>query len=183
MNDNIQEPLGVVFGEFRLATTSAPHDLSQIYKLRVAAWRPHEDIPPETTEWTDEFDRRAEHFAIYRNDEIIAAARLSWHMTQHELPDVEVYHGSDFNPPRPIGCLGRCVVHPAFRKRGLATILDKERIRRAKDSMILRSLVTISHRAQRGAQFESYGFMCWGQGGFSTEGPLHMPAKIYLLQF
>ncbi len=112
--------------------------IAEIARFRVRVWR-HSGIElgsgPEHEAWTDLHDQHATHFAIWDGARLVASARLCLHERIEDVPDYErlrkVVHGWPVLPA-PIACFNRLVVHPLFRRRGLAEALDRVRLSTAK---------------------------------------------------
>lgn len=145
--------------------------LPAIGRLRVAAWRARVASFPAMDSWLDELDESARHWALYdTTGQAVAAARLSQHRALHEVPGYEVYPSALAGRACPIASLNRLVVHPAWAGRGLAAILDRVRIDRARRSGA-RTLVMRTH-PQRGKALEAIGFVNLGTALPYASGPL-----------
>ena len=101
--------------ELREIAVSEWEIIERIGKLRVRAWRNDKPEMTEITHWLDDFDRTARHWAVVRDGEPLAAARLSVHACMEEVPDYEGYIGVFVTPPpAPIASFNRLVVDTKF---------------------------------------------------------------------
>ena len=95
-----------------------PHDrplLEKIGRLRVLAWSTV--IPDAAAKvgdcWLDEYELEARHWCIFHDGEPVAAARMSVHQRNEDVPDAEVYEGVFAEPlAAPIASINRLVTHP-----------------------------------------------------------------------
>jgi predicted GNAT family N-acyltransferase len=103
------------------------------FRLRYEVWRGETELMPAVHQMgliTDEHDCHARHWAAFRDDRMIASARLCLHGQQTDAPE-------DFGRiklPCPIATMCRLVVHRSARKCGLAHRLDMVRIEGARES-------------------------------------------------
>ena len=82
--------------------------------------------------WLDELDSLGKHWVAFDGNEIVAAARLTFHDSLDDLP-----HSREFSPYNlaidlPYCFMSRLVVRKEFRGQGLARKLDCLRLREAK---------------------------------------------------
>lgn len=145
--------------------------LASIYELRVVAWRDEIYIPDHITKWCDEVDLTARHWVILRETDVLAAARLSVHFTLSDIVDWCYFDGLCDDLKYPTASLNRCVVHPMYRRYGLATKLDFVRIRTARD-IGCRSIVASTTNINRAEMLKTYGFDLRGEGKKSRGGIL-----------
>ena len=75
----------------------------------------------------DGHDSHALHFVLLDQDIVIAAARLCVHELLADVPDPHLFVTTNRPLPAPLGCINRLVVHPKYRKLGIASILDQVR--------------------------------------------------------
>ena len=123
--------------------------------------------------WTDPWDAVATHWAIWRDNRIVAAARLSIHNRLSELPNAEIFEGVlSGDLPGPIGSLNRLVVAPEMAGQGLSLALDKVRIDHARDCQCLHLVGETYAGMKRMAQLESFGFQRAGLSAPYASGPL-----------
>lgn len=80
----------------------------------------------------DDHDDHAYHFALFSQNTVIAAARLCMHELLSDVPDPHLFQKAASSLAAPFGCLNRLVVHPEYRKLGIAAIMDKVRTDAAK---------------------------------------------------
>lgn len=83
--------------------------------------------------WLDKFDKNAYIWAIYKEKQIVAAARLTFHNTISSLPDADCYTGYEDCFPPPIAAFNRLVVLKAFRQLKLSHYLELVRIKKSKE--------------------------------------------------
>ena len=106
--------------------------LERIYSFRAEVWQ-HDGVSPDLFpggRWNDEHDNHAIQWAIFRGEEIVAAARICTHFTVSQLPDGNLFSSTETNLL--VASFNRLVVHPCSRGLGLARSLDDVRIERAK---------------------------------------------------
>jgi GNAT superfamily N-acetyltransferase len=156
--------------EFILTEVRDQSVLQEIFALRIIAWREQATIPACVNTWTDATDQIAYHWAVFQRGKLAAAACLSIHVNTRDLPDAEIYRGVPLDAPPPIGSMNRCVVHPDFRRRGLATVLDKTRIEKAR-SLRCQTIVVAADNEHRLRQIQSYGFRKIATGEPYRDGP------------
>jgi SAM-dependent methyltransferase/GNAT superfamily N-acetyltransferase len=134
--------------------------LEKIGRLRVLAWSTvMPDAASKTDCWLDEFELVVRHWCIFHDGEPVAAARLSVHQRIEDVPDAEVYAGVfPEPPPPPIASLNRLVVHPEFRGKGFAEVLDEMRIQAAEGTGCCCRVVATPAGPKRLAQLSNAGF-------------------------
>lgn len=102
----------------------------------------------------DEFCR---HWIVEESDKIVGTGRLSLHESLTGLDVFEFWKDFERVIPMPFGYLSRLVVHPAFRKKGLAKVLDQTRIDAARNLGCKSILgVPVGGREQTLAKFGFY---------------------------
>ena len=100
--------------------------LQQIFKLRVTCRQDDGYITSEKYPdgWFDEMDISANHFAVFREDKLIAAARINYydkiseHYYFHYFNDLTGYPENE-----PVAYLSRVVVLPEYRLAGISRSL------------------------------------------------------------
>jgi GNAT superfamily N-acetyltransferase len=141
--------------------------MDAIMALRLAAWAPLVPVPLIDDDVIDEFEPTAQHWAIFDGDIVAAAARLSVHSRDDDVPEAICMKGVlPTSPPAPIGFLSRLAVAPAYRGRGLSRQLDEIRIAAA-ERLGCRSLLALVFDVTGDArirQLISYGFAVVGRG-------------------
>lgn len=109
--------------------------LNQIlYKLRIETWLAmgvfkEGEFKPE--DFVDEHDNHAYHWAIKKDNKVIAAARMCVHNSLQELPDSECYKSITSEMKSPIASFNRLIVTPEYQRNGLGRSLDSSRINEA----------------------------------------------------
>jgi GNAT superfamily N-acetyltransferase len=146
--------------------------LSEVYSLRIVAWRPHTDIHVGIVEWIDEIDGKARHWAILRNGTPIAAVRLSLHEELRGVPSHDVYRGVFADAlPTPIASYNRMVVHPDFRGLGLSHRLDEISMETARNMgarVLIGATGSFKHNEGRIRAMIAKGFEVVGRGNAYT---------------
>ena len=112
---------------------NASEILNRIYRLRVDAWLASGINPVGScsSEWEDEYESHARHWAVFDGERLLAAARLSIHQSLSEVPSSYVFDRLKFEAVPPIGSINRLVVHPDARGKGLSGKLDCVRVQTA----------------------------------------------------
>jgi len=81
--------------------------------------------------WLDKFDKNAYIWAIYKEKQLVASARLTLHDTISSLPDAYCYSGYEACFPSPIAAFNRLVVLKEFRQLKLSHYLELIRIKKS----------------------------------------------------
>ena len=82
---------------FRVLRLEGPQDpklMEEIYRLRLTVWRQHGDkMVGDFTSgfWSDGEELRSVHWALFFEDTLIAASRLTFYDTLSEVPDGRFY--------------------------------------------------------------------------------------------
>lgn len=102
--------------------------IDEICRLRAEVWRATGDAAQGAFpqgEWRDELDDPggSRHWVILRDDEIVAAARVSVHDRLDAVPEAEEYITAGLRLNGRIAAPARVVVSPAARRYGLASRL------------------------------------------------------------
>lgn len=134
--------------------------LPEIYRLRVLAWEnsPGKDSINSTKYpdgYRDHLEERSIHYiSTNSNDEIIGAARLTVCQSYDELPYPGIFKAYEDKLPkeRPFAFYSRLVLHPEYRKAGLARQLDEMRVSYQHQHSIMFGLVTIKPNRQIGLE-------------------------------
>jgi GNAT superfamily N-acetyltransferase len=109
--------------------------LNQIlYKLRIETWLPmgvfkEGELKPE--DFVDEHENHAYHWAIKKDNRVIAAARMCVHNSLADIPDANLFKNINKELKIPIASFNRLVVTPDFQKNGLSKLLDHIRVQKA----------------------------------------------------
>lgn len=142
-----------------------PSLLAKVGALRIVAWQAEGELPyfaPRTGVWLDEHDSHGTIWAVESGDKLIASARLCIHSSIADLPDPECFSDFASDIKLPVASLTRLVVHPDFRRQGLAALLDSTRLAHAEQAGC-KSVVSATHVASRIRQLEAAGFSSFGE--------------------
>lgn len=161
--------------QFVAERVDCPNKLGEIYALRPRAWKDRTTGFPDIASWSDPFDAVALHWAIYHDDQPIAAARLTIHSNLNAAPNAEVFEsvlpqGLD----GPIGVLTRLVVEKRFAGRDLSTLLDRVRIDHARSGGCRWVIGSTFAGQKRLDQMRGYGFQVLGEAQPYASGPLRL---------
>lgn len=143
--------------------------LQRIGRLRVLAWSA---LVPAVTKiecWLDEFEETARHWCVWREGEVVAAARMSMCSAIDAAPDAEIYGDRFGDLGAPIAVFSRLVVHPLHRRSGLAHQLDLVRIDAAR-AAVARAAVALTPDEGRLRQFHRLGFVSVGDRVAEPDG-------------
>ena len=140
-----------------------------VVALRHHCWK---EVLPDLALLADGHDEHSLHFVLLEERGVIAAARLCVHEPLAEVPDPHLFATADFPMAAPFGCMSRLVVHPDYRRIGIAAILDHARIETARNSGCRTMLVVTSlHSGVRRRQaLDAQGFTCLAQGEGVEDG-------------
>jgi predicted GNAT family N-acyltransferase len=114
-----------------------PERMMDIGRFRIQGWKNENGIDPaffSKEYWLDDVDRKAFHWIITQDEQIVATARLSLHYGLENVPYAQLLkpeHRPPFENKR-VASINRLVVDPRFRREGLSRLLDQVRIERAK---------------------------------------------------
>jgi GNAT superfamily N-acetyltransferase len=137
--------------------------LQRVYRLRARVWAAAFPDSAGRGQRPDRIDPVARHWAILRDDEPIAAARLSLHEAIHDAPGPASFAGAwGQRLPAPIACLSRLVVDPAMWGRGLSRRLDQVRLEAADETGGGCAVAATLTGKRRVRQLESLGFRVVG---------------------
>jgi GNAT superfamily N-acetyltransferase len=134
--------------DFVIKPETSPIVLHEAFKLRAFVWRTlstDERFAGET--WNDVFDVSASHWVAFAGDQLVAAARMTFHNSVSEVPQAADFSGLDANLALPVASMNRLVVHPDFRCMGLGSRLDVCRLQAARDAGCRTVVVTASKLA------------------------------------
>lgn len=139
-----------------LRGTSMPI-FGQVVGLRCRCWG---GSLPDLDLLDDGHDSHALHFVFLDHDAVIAAARLCVHDTLSDISDPHLFAETNKPLPAPLGCINRLVVHPKYRRLGIAAILDQVRTEVAKRLGCKTMLVTCNEHSgiQRRNAIQAQGF-------------------------
>jgi GNAT superfamily N-acetyltransferase len=156
----------------------APEFMTQVYTLRVQAWRARTQAFPDMDEWRDDYDDVALHWAIVTQTTAgvplaVAAARMTIHAQLSEVPSAEIYDGLlPVDLPGPIASINRLVVAKHFAGQGLSQILDAARIAYARSQECHCVVVETFAGMRRHDELLRQGFVALGQARPHRDGPL-----------
>ena len=107
--------------------------------------------------WVDAFDQTARHYVVCHDGRIIASGRLNLGASLAELPYGEQWSRFVLDQSERLAVGTRLVVHPDFRRRGLAKAIDQRRISDARTAGAARMLIA-TRNPHRKVHLESAGF-------------------------
>ncbi|WP_165933476.1 GNAT family N-acyltransferase [Arundinibacter roseus] len=113
-----------------------PEKIKEIGRFRIKGWKMEKGVDPaffSKDTWIDSLDQRANHWVITKNQQIVAASRLSFHDSLHDVPYADFMKDEHKRlvENRRIASINRLVVAPDYRGIGLSGLLDQVRIDRA----------------------------------------------------
>ncbi len=149
---------------------TGPDLLKQVGELRIIAWQAEGELPyfaPRTGVWLDDHDSHGIIWAVKDAGILIASARLCIHSRISDLPDPECYSGIHASIQLPVASLTRLVVHPGYRRQGLAALLDSTRLAHA-EAAGCKSVVSATHVQSRIKQLLAAGFKNCGISADAT---------------
>ena len=141
-----------------------PDLLNQVGQLRIIAWQAEGELPyfaPRNGIWLDDHDSHGIIWAVKSEGTLIASARLCIHARLADLPDPDCYDGIHASIQLPVASLTRLVVHPDYRRQGLAALLDSTRLAHAQAAGC-KSVVSATHVQSRIKQLLAAGFQNHG---------------------
>ncbi len=137
-------------------------DLEEILSLRKKAWTPYASDANLLEHFTqaDAWEEKAIHIGVRFLGKLIAAARLSFHANPSDLVYVNHFNHLEIPFKRKYACLSKLVVDPDFSGKGLAKLLDEERLQLAVDYRAEAILaIPVPHRVHT---FVKRGFVLLG---------------------
>jgi hypothetical protein len=161
--------------------------LPEIYHLRVLAWEQSPGSDNINSQkypdgYRDHLEERSIH-SISTNHEgqIIAAARLTVCHSLDELPYPDVFKAFEHLMPteRPFMFYSRLVIHPNYRKRGLAGKFDEMKLAYQKQKSICLGVATV--KPKRYEALRPYGFEALGPGLGSPNSNYDFPGSIVII--
>jgi GNAT superfamily N-acetyltransferase len=142
-------------------------NVAATFRLRFDIWNSETELKAVTkasAEIRDAHEDHARHWAAFRNEEMVASARMCVHKHLADSPDSGVFLGIELNAP--VATLNRLVVHASARGVGLAARFDESRISAAIDEGA-RSIV---------GTFPEYRISALEKRGFRLTGQRWIPA-------
>lgn len=164
-------------GDFRIVEVSAPETIAAIQRLRVVSWTaigvPAAQFPNDV--WRDAGEEHPpfRHWAAFDGERLVAAARLSVHLTLAETPGGHLFADLPCSITPPIASLNRLIVHPDAQRRGLSRKFDEVRLAAARAAGA-RTVVAYWSRITGLARYrclEALGFMRVSDFDFCDEPP------------
>jgi GNAT superfamily N-acetyltransferase len=149
---------------FVVERVSDPVLLNEIAKLRYTAWAAGGEVPEFIAKQSmdsDEHDVHGMHWAVLHEGSAVAAARMCVHDNIAASPDPEAYDGYEHAFGPPIASITRLVVHPDFRKCGLAKMLQVARIEYARQ-LACGSIAGCAEEEYIMCHLEEHGFLRLG---------------------
>ncbi len=163
---------------YKVEDLNSDDDLYPLLKLRTAAWQARTKSFNTDKHWKEMLDNTALHFVIRCPDKhIIAAARLSQHQSFSELPNGDTY-AIAASGDQTFGVISRLVVSEKHAGKGLASVLDKARIEKARSLKLARIFAATSIR-HRVSMLEKVGFRQIGEGAAYNSGPLASLSNLH----
>lgn len=107
--------------------------VASTFRLRYQVWAGETQLKANINSQgliSDEHDAHAQHWAVFVEGRLVAAARMCVHEQLCDTPDALAF--SQVILPSPIATINRLVVHPSARGLGLASKLDEYRINAAR---------------------------------------------------
>ncbi len=119
---------------FRVVEITGTEPVALTYELRYRVWSKERQLIGNLQRAgviKDEHEVHARHWAAFsREGTLVASARLCIHEQQQDLPDAYCY--TELDVPSPVASINRLVVERCARNRGVAQMLDAQRIEAAK---------------------------------------------------
>lgn len=152
--------------EFLLTKLDHPERLDEMGALRVSAWKDEQGISKEFfshQSWLDGDDLVAHHWIITHDNEIVAAARMTFHKEYGSVPHSDLFDEELLGAHRngPFASINRLVVAPGYRGNGFSTILDEARIHFAEEQGM--RVIIAQPVASRIKPLEDLGFVYLGK--------------------
>jgi GNAT superfamily N-acetyltransferase len=146
--------------------------LMAIGRLRVRVWS---TVIPEASgmeTWLDEHDSSARHWVANVGGELVAAARMSIHLSASELADIESFPDDVLAAlPTPIASFNRLVVAETARRLGIGRRLDALRLAKAEQLGCRCAVGATPSGPSRIRQLEMIGFQVVSRSGGYRQGP------------
>jgi GNAT superfamily N-acetyltransferase len=146
--------------------------MKEIGALRLEVWRGettvNESLFP-TGLWIEPLDSLARHWIARAESKIIAAARLTVHLTLEENPDGPWWIEHGLQVPLPVANFCKLVVHKNYRGRGLGHAFDRIRLEAAREMGARSIIVTASEKNSK--LLMELGFEDTGVRGFFPNRP------------
>jgi len=167
----------------KIITSNDYNFMQRIGKLRADVWNEEGVSLPNICKnnmLLDELDHdEAKHFVVFKDDELIAAARLTLHHSLTEMPSAEDFAPYDLALELPYGYLSRLVVKKSFRNQGLARKLDCMCLHEAKKlgakAVIL---TTVPYRLKA---LSKIGFSYFGLSGLLPEQMSDLQIETHIM--
>lgn len=135
--DKIEEFEGIKFSRGKESTLQLPDDCNLIVqnglypalqeelgKLRELAWRDAGyNLPKSTWIVNSDYDNDTIHFLVFLKNNLVGAARLTFHDSIDSLQDAEYYTPFIEHIPAPIASVTKVVVDPLYQGRGIGSFL------------------------------------------------------------
>ena len=134
-----------------------PERMSEILTLRARSWSTVRQNA-DSLDWRDDFDKVGLHWLVELGGELVASARLSLHSRITEVPEDFHFRSVLDDLPGPVASINRLVVDPGHRGKGLASYLDEERIRFAREAKCESVVVSTSSGPSRENALLALGF-------------------------
>ncbi|WP_462151934.1 GNAT family N-acetyltransferase [Pseudoalteromonas xiamenensis] len=136
---------------------ASTNTLNDIGSLRASIWQDNQHSDRQKAcqhVWLEEADKHAHLWAVTSEAGMIATARLCISNNLNHLPEQELYDGLEL--PAPFATMGRLVVAPSWRGKGIASALIRERLNLC-DDLGVKSLL-LDCPEHRVPVMQRYGF-------------------------
>ncbi len=116
----------------------------EITSLRQLAWKERTKFPSENLIIQDKLDESdlSIHWGVFNDHELIASCRVSILSTIEQLPYKDIFKDLDLLFSHNFAFYSRLVIHPDYRKKGLAKELDEIRVNELKNQNVKLALAT-----------------------------------------
>jgi GNAT superfamily N-acetyltransferase len=157
--------------------------IERINELRLRVYRDNIPQAKDLTSMIDDFDQIARHWAVLKDGQLAASARLSVHATLEDVPDPENYENVfPEHPPSPIASFNRLVIDPSVRGTGISSQLDLIRLEAAEAMGCRCAVGATSAGERRVTQMLRAGFVAVGIGNRDLHSPWsYLPPPMVLI--
>jgi hypothetical protein len=163
-----------------VAWTDAPVRAA-IQTLRLTVWAADTGLAERELQEiaTDEHDRHAHHYVLRAGGDVVASARTCVHGDRADVPSTFLYAPYELSAG-PYASFNKLVVAAAWRRRGLARLLDDARLR---CTGLTAPTVVTCVRDDRLPAVQALGFVVLGPAENSSDpSPLRRAGRWWVLQ-